>query len=159
MQQQTLTVAIIVIVTFSAGFFTGRASVDNRPTPGVGAASEPSAPNAPVATPFPSGGSGSSASPAPFAPLAGAAAAPSTSAAALAGENVSGTIAELIQVPNFTYLRLSSSRGDEWAAISANTALKVGQQVTIGHAMLMQQFASKTLNRTFEQIWFGELAN
>ncbi len=73
------------------------------------------------------------------------------------GGGVAGTIAEVIQVQSYTYLRLATPSGDEWAAVSRNDALQVGQVVRLGAATEMAGFTSKTLNRTFERIWFGEL--
>jgi hypothetical protein len=76
-----------------------------------------------------------------------------------AASDVAGTVAEVIQVPNYTYLRISTGHGDEWAAVNANSQLAVGQKVALGHATKMENFPSKTLGRTFETIWFGELAS
>ncbi len=88
------------------------------------------------------------------------AAAPMMGAPQAAGaetEPVAGELEETIQVPNFTYLRLKTSRGDEWAAVPTDNTLKNGQQVSIAKPMKMVNFTSKTLNRTFDSIWFGTL--
>lgn len=145
MQKQAPLLAGIVVATFAAGFFSGRASVEQGQTPSAPTAAAPAPPAAP-----PAFGGMPRFSPVPAqAPAAAAAAAPT--------ENVTGAIAEVIQVPNFTYLRLSTASGDQWAAVAAKEGLAVGQQATIVNAMLMENFASKTLNRSFERIWFGEL--
>ena len=69
-----------------------------------------------------------------------------------------GTVAEVMQVPNYTYLRITTPGGDVWAAVSSNPALAVGQKVALAQASKMEGFASETLNRTFDEIWFGSLA-
>lgn len=71
--------------------------------------------------------------------------------------SVTGVIQEVIQVPNYTYLRLTTERGEEWAAVNATMAVQKGQTASIGSAALMRDFASSTLKRTFERIWFGQL--
>ncbi len=70
-------------------------------------------------------------------------------------ETVQGTILEVIQVPTYTYLRLTTSNGEAWAAVESNPNLKSGEMVTIEGATMMQDFESKTLNRTFARIYFG----
>ncbi len=67
---------------------------------------------------------------------------------------LTGTIAEVIQVSQYTYLRLESG---EWAAVPAAPALAVGQPVSISLQNEMTDFTSPSLNRTFAKIWFGAL--
>jgi hypothetical protein len=73
------------------------------------------------------------------------------------GSEVSGVVAEVIQVPNYTYLRLTTKSGEAWAAVNATTGVEKGQSVSITHAALMTDFTSNTLKRTFASIWFGQL--
>jgi hypothetical protein len=68
-----------------------------------------------------------------------------------------GTVAERLDVPNYTYLRLTGAAGDTWAAVPT-TAVEVGTEVTILNPTAMKQFESKTLSRTFEVIMFGSAA-
>ncbi len=151
---QSTTVAIIVVASFAGGFFVGRVSAPQASPGATAPAASSSAP-----TPFPGAGSTS----APSAPMAQRA--PMMNAPPMGnapqGEGsatpVSGKIQEIIQVPNFTYLRLDTGHGDEWAAIPTNEKLANGQQVSIAHPLKMSGFTSKTLNRTFDSIWFGEL--
>ncbi len=82
-----------------------------------------------------------------------AAAAPAT---APIGENLSGTVLEQIPAPPYVYLRLQTARGEIWAAVS-NAPVEVGAEVTVYQAMRMSQFASKSLQRTFDEIYFGSL--
>lgn len=71
---------------------------------------------------------------------------------------VHGVIREVIQVPNYTYLRLShDGKPDAWAAVESNPSLTVDAKVTVTQAMLMQDFTSKSLGRTFSEIYFGRL--
>jgi len=48
---------------------------------------------------------------------------------------------------------LATGSGEVWLA-GPQTRIKVGQQLQTGDGMLMQGFQSKSLNRTFEQIYF-----
>ena len=82
---------------------------------------------------------------------------PAMAAAHPAGTVVTGVVDEVIQVPNYTYLRLKTSGGDEWAAVNATPDVTKGQSVVVVQATLMTNFASGTLKRTFERIWFGQL--
>jgi hypothetical protein len=63
-------------------------------------------------------------------------------------------------VPNYTYLRLAptstSASNEVWAAVPT-TDVRVGQLVTIVGAQRIEKFASATLKRTFESIYFGAL--
>jgi hypothetical protein len=149
-----------VVVAFVAGFFFGRstapASSPATSSPPFAAAASNDAP-----TPFPSAAPRAPMMAAPVAPMA---AMPMAGAAQQAGPNggpsespVSGTVKETIQVPNFTYLKLATASGEEWAAVPTNSALKAGDAVTIVHPLKMTDFNSKTLNRTFPEIWFGDV--
>jgi hypothetical protein len=82
--------------------------------------------------------------------------APPPEAAAAAG--VQGKVAEVIDVDKYTYLRLVQSGGAEvWAAVP-KAKVEKGQQVAIANPQLMRDFKSATLDRTFETIYFGQLA-
>jgi hypothetical protein len=80
-------------------------------------------------------------------------------AAAPAGDTggLHGTVAERLDAPNYTYLRLTTAQGDTWAAVPT-TPVAVGTEVTIANPMPMQNFESKTLNRKFDVIMFGASA-
>ena len=91
--------------------------------------------------------------------------APSTQAAALPSNvtqpdetSVTGTVLETMDAGPYTYLRLKTSSGEAWAAVN-EAKLKVGTEVTVGNAMWMANFESKTLNRKFDRILFGSLMN
>ena len=71
-------------------------------------------------------------------------------------QGLHGEIVEIIDVEAYTYLRVKTATGEHWAAVN-RAALKVGDQINIPRATLMQAFHSKSLNRTFDKIYFGSL--
>ncbi|MEQ1692728.1 MAG: nucleotide-binding protein [Gemmatimonas sp.] len=83
-------------------------------------------------------------------------AAQDTSQGAPMGDAVSGTLVEQIAAAPYVYLRLKTANGEVWAAVN-EAKLTVGSPVTVYGAILMEKFESKTLNRTFDQIYFGSL--
>lgn len=93
-------------------------------------------------------------------PVGGAVDGPSGLAAPGAGATPSlqGEILETIDVEAYTYVRIKTATGEHWAAVN-RAALSVGQQINIPRASLMQDFHSKSLNRTFDKIYFGSLGD
>ncbi len=89
------------------------------------------------------------------ATLAGAADKPA--AVPPAPVSVKGEVLEVVDAASFTYLRLKTADGEVWASVP-RTPVKKGAQVTIENAMIMQDFKSKSLNRTFPVIYLGNLA-
>jgi hypothetical protein len=75
----------------------------------------------------------------------------SSGAAVLTGE-----VLETMDAAGYSYLKLGTATGHRWAAVR-KTKIKVGSRVTIGNAMEMKDFKSKTLDRTFPSITFGSL--
>ena len=69
---------------------------------------------------------------------------------------VQGTVLEVKDVEPYTYLRLQTKDGETWAAVS-QAPVKKGAQVTIENAMVMSNFESTSLKRTFPKILFGSL--
>lgn len=82
---------------------------------------------------------------------------PATQGVAPVGENLSGRVLEQIPAPPYIYLRLQTAQGETWAAVSA-APVEVGADVTVYQSMRMSQFVSKTLQRTFDEIYFGSLS-
>jgi len=78
-------------------------------------------------------------------------------AGAAAGTPLQGTVLETIDAAQYTYLRLKTSNGEVWAAVPHAKVTK-GASVTIVDPMVMTNFESKTLKRTFDKIMFGTLA-
>lgn len=77
--------------------------------------------------------------------------------ASMANSVVSGEVLETKDVDGYTYLRLKTKDGETWAAVNT-TSVKKGAKVTIENAMVMNNFESKTLKKTFPSIVFGNLA-
>lgn len=79
-------------------------------------------------------------------------------AAAPASRNVvSGVILEVQDVDSYTYVRLKTKEGETWAAVG-KAPLKKGATIAIEDAMVMKNFESKALKKTFPTIFFGTLA-
>lgn len=71
--------------------------------------------------------------------------------------SVSGEVLEVNSVQNYTYLLLKTAKGEKWAAVNRAEVSK-GDRVTIENAMVMKDFESRSLKRTFKTILFGTLA-
>lgn len=72
------------------------------------------------------------------------------------GPVIEGKVLEVIDVSNYTYLSLETSAGKVWAAVP-KAQIAVGAQVTVEQPMPMKKFHSPTLNRDFDEIYFGVL--
>lgn len=70
--------------------------------------------------------------------------------------SVKGEVLEVKNVANFTYLRLKLEAGETWAAVIQSKVNK-GDTVTIENAIVMKNFESKSLKKTFPTILFGSL--
>lgn len=133
--------AAVVVAAFVLGFGVGRTSVPSSSAPAPFAANS-----------------------APFAgmPAANAASQPEMTEGdqpeMAATSSVIGKVTEVIQVPNYTYLHLTTQNGEEWAAVNSTSSVAAGQTLSIVSATQMHDFASSTLKRTFATIWFGQLA-
>jgi len=69
-----------------------------------------------------------------------------------------GEVLEVKDAGPYTYLRLKTGQGEAWAAITS-TPVKKGAQVTIANPMVMENFESKALKKTFDRIVFGTIAD
>ena len=76
--------------------------------------------------------------------------------AATAATTVTGEVLEVKEVESYTYLRLKTKDGETWAAV-AKASVKKGAKVTIDNVMVMNNFESKSLKKTFPTILFGKL--
>lgn len=66
-----------------------------------------------------------------------------------------GKIVETMQVPNYTYMLLETDGGDRvWTAVP-RTRVEVGQTAEVLESIVMRDFKSRSLNRTFPTIVFG----
>ena len=80
-----------------------------------------------------------------------------SSARLAAGQKFSGEVLEVRDVAPYTYLRLKTSQGEQWAVVD-KTSLTKGSTVNIEAQMVVDNFESKTLGKTFASIVFGSLA-
>lgn len=71
-----------------------------------------------------------------------------------AGVVFSGKVLEKLDVPGYTYLRVQVASGEEWVAVST-MSLNVGDTVTINQQMVMENFPSKALGKTFARLVMG----
>lgn len=69
---------------------------------------------------------------------------------------VTGKVLEVLEVPQYTYMRLNTPGGEVWAAVG-KAPVKVGDEVTISQPMVMENFPSRALNRTFPKLLMGNL--
>jgi hypothetical protein len=63
-------------------------------------------------------------------------------------------VLEKLDVPQYTYMRVQTTAGDEWVAVST-MSVNVGDNVTINQQLVMENFASKSLGRTFSKLVMG----
>ena len=68
-------------------------------------------------------------------------------------EQVTGTVVKTINAASYTYIKLKDKNGEFWAAATA-VKLDKGQRVILDKIFPMDNFHSKTLDRTFKKILF-----
>jgi hypothetical protein len=66
---------------------------------------------------------------------------------------VRGTVVETMNSGGYTYVLLDTGSEQQWMA-GMESFVEVGHVVETGQGMPMQQFTSKTLNRTFDVLYF-----
>jgi hypothetical protein len=64
-----------------------------------------------------------------------------------------GKVLDVIDVPNYTYVQFAHGSDKVWLA-TAKTTIKKGDTVSFADGQAMHNLHSKTLNRTFEEIYF-----
>ena len=70
--------------------------------------------------------------------------------------SITGIVLETLDAAGYTYIRLKTPHGEIWAAVpKAN--VKKGSEATVVNLIPMDGFESKTLNRKFDHIVFGNL--
>jgi len=68
---------------------------------------------------------------------------------------VSGKVVQTLDASRYTYIRLDDGAGNEtWAAVP-QTQLEIGEQIELKGGIVMRNFNSKTLNRTFDSVTFA----
>ena len=78
----------------------------------------------------------------------------SAPAAAQAPGNLNGTVLETMDSGGYTYLQLDTGAGKPWVAIP-QAKVTVGDKISCQPGMVMKNFSSKTLGRTFDSIVFS----
>lgn len=72
-------------------------------------------------------------------------------------EQHKGKVLQAINSGGYTYVELKKKSGEKiWLAVTA-AEIPIGSQQTFAPGMIMPNFESKTLKRTFAQIYFSEL--
>jgi len=80
---------------------------------------------------------------------------PAASAATSTGaDDFTGTIAETMNSGGYTYARLQAAGKDDVWIAGTEFPAKIGDKLTVALEMPMQNFESKTLNRTFPLVYF-----
>lgn len=92
-------------------------------------------------------------SPEPVATATASAPVAAAAPAAPASGTISGTIAETMNSGGYTYALLQTGSKSEWIA-TGELPVKVGERVSATIDMPMENFTSKTLNRSFPLIYF-----
>ena len=69
---------------------------------------------------------------------------------------VTGEVLEIKDVDSYTYVRLKTKEGETWAAVNKRP-LQKGAKITIENVMVMNNFESKALKKTFPTILFGNI--
>lgn len=64
-----------------------------------------------------------------------------------------GKVLSTLDAPGYTYMELANTEKRFWIA-APTTRVKVGDRVRFDQSMVMKNFNSKTLNRTFDQLIF-----
>jgi len=67
---------------------------------------------------------------------------------------ISGTVLETIDSAGYTYLLVDTGTARQWVAVTA-TKVNVGDTVSYYDGMVMPNFTSKSLNKTFDSIIFS----
>ncbi len=67
---------------------------------------------------------------------------------------IRGKVVEAINAATYTYVQIDTGTAKVWAAAPQFT-VKPGDLVALGEAMPMRNYHSKTLNRTFEVVYFS----
>ena len=74
----------------------------------------------------------------------------------VATNQLRGKLLESMDAAGYTYLRIKTDSGEQWAAVR-ETKVKKGDVVTVNAQMTMKGFESKTLKRKFDSIVFGTM--
>ena len=68
---------------------------------------------------------------------------------------LTGSVVEKLDVDKYTYVKIKNTNNKEiWIAGPKDDTVKVGSKLDLASGMVMKDFVSKTLNRTFKEIYF-----
>ncbi len=67
---------------------------------------------------------------------------------------IQGKAKEVLKGGGFTYVLIAAEKGETWVAVP-ETKVAVGEACTVAEGQVMQNFPSKSLNRTFAEIVFS----
>ena len=73
--------------------------------------------------------------------------------AAPAAAEISGTVVQTMNASGYTYVLLEKDGTQSWCAMP-ETEIKVGEDIAVAPGAPMYNFSSKTLNKTFDTIYF-----
>ena len=79
--------------------------------------------------------------------------APATPAAPAAAPGKTGTVKETVNAAGYTYVQVDTGSETFWAA-APEFAVEVGDDVVVPEGMPMPDYHSKTLDRTFDMVYF-----
>ena len=82
------------------------------------------------------------------------AAATNTTAAAAAAGNFTGKVVETMDAATYTYALIDTGAAKAWVA-APQFIVKTGDTLAVADAMPMNDYRSKTLNRTFDVVYFS----
>jgi hypothetical protein len=80
--------------------------------------------------------------------------APEAAMPAAAPAQVTGKVVESMDAGGYSYINVATDSGERWIAVN-QIAVEVGQEITYLDGMIMQNFFSKSLDRTFPEIVFS----
>jgi hypothetical protein len=78
--------------------------------------------------------------------------------ASVAASKLTGTVLETMDASGYTYMKLKTASGEQWAA-TPQTKVTKGQTVTLMAQMTAEKFESSTLHRTFDKIVFATIGD
>lgn len=78
---------------------------------------------------------------------------PAPGVSAAASDRFDGKVVETINAASYTYVLIDTGANKRWAAAPQFT-VKVGDTVAVADGMPMKNYQSKTLNRTFDVVYF-----
>ena len=79
---------------------------------------------------------------------------PEAGTAAVPPAPVTGTVLESMDAAGYTYINVATDSGERWIAVN-QSVVEIGEEITFMDGMVMQNFFSKSLDRTFPEIVFS----